>query len=127
MTRSMAIGILGMLIIIGIILSALNTSDFRTFLDLRSFLFVFGISATAAVITEQGIKHRIKVFSRVAVSTGWIGFLIGLILILGDSDFVKNSETVSLAISIALLPIFYGYIAKLFCGIWLKVIKISRH
>ena len=74
--RTMTIGIFGMLIIMGIILSALNTGDFRTFLDLRSFLFVFGISTTAAVITAQGTKQRIKVFSRVAESTGWLGFII---------------------------------------------------
>ena len=127
MNRPIIIGILGTLVIMALIMSALNTGDFRIFLDLRSILFVFGISATAAVITAQGTKQRIKVFSRFAEATGWLGFIIGLILILGDIDFVIDSEAIYPAISIALLPIFYGYLVKLFCGVWLRVIKIRNH
>jgi len=127
MNKPISMGVLGTLIIMGLIVSALNTGDLETFFDLRSFIFVFGISAIAAVITAQESKQRIKMFSRVAVSTGWLGFIIGLVLIMGDLDFIKNSEAISPAMAIALLPIFYGYIVKLFCGIWLKIIKIRHH
>ncbi len=127
MNKPISMGILGTFIIIGIILSALNTGDIDVFLDLRSFLFVFGISATVAVITTRDTKQRIKMFSRFSVSTGWLGFIIGLVLIMGDLEFVKNLQAIFPALAIALLPIFYGYTIKLFCGIWLRIIRVSNH
>ena len=125
MNRSITIGALGTLVIIGIIISALNTGDIETFLDLRSFLFVFGISATATLITAKEIKQRLKVFSRTAVSTGWLGFTIGLILIMGGFDSIQNRDDIFRAAAVALLPVFYGYIAQLLCGTWLRIIKLK--
>ena len=127
MNKPVSMGIFGTLIMIGIMVSALNTGDLGAFLDLNSFLFVFGMSTTAAVITAQETKQRVKMFSRFAVATGWLGFIIGLIFIMGDLDFVKNIQAISSTITIALLPIFYGYTMKLFSGIWLRIIRINHH
>ena len=127
MNKPISMGILGTFVIIGIMVSALNTGDIDVFLDLRSFLFVFGISATATLITARDTKQRIKMFSRFSVSTGWIGFIIGLVLIMGDLDFVKNLQAIFPAISIAILPVFYGYTMNFFCGIWLRIIRTNKH
>mgnify|MGYP004379112163 CR=1 FL=1 len=124
MNKLTGTGVLASLIIAGIIISALNTGALDTFLDLASFLFVFGISVTATLMTAQGIRKRIKVFSRTSVLAGWLGFIIGLMLITGDLDFVKNSESIFPALSVALTPIFYGYTVKLFSEIWLRIIKL---
>ena len=123
MSKRIGIGILGSLIIVGIVLSALNTGAIGTFLDLNSFLFVFGVSITATLVTGVNIKKRIKIFSSTSVAAGWLGFIIGLILITGELDFISNYEAIFPAISVALTTIFYGYMAKLFCDIWLRVLK----
>tara|TARA_X000001036_G_scaffold417526_1_gene435569 strand:+ start:726 stop:1109 length:384 start_codon:yes stop_codon:yes gene_type:complete len=127
MNKPISTGILGTLVIIGIMLSTMKTGDIDVFLDLPSFLFVFGISATATLITARETKQRIKMFSRFSVLTGWLGFIIGLVSIIGDLDFVRNLQAIFPALSIALLPIFYGYTMKFFCGIWLRIIRANKH
>ncbi len=124
MNKRIGMAILGSLIIAGIIVSAFNAGALGTFLDLHSFLLVFGVSLTAAFMTEQPTRKRIKIFSKTSVLTGWIGFTIGLMLITGDLNYIKNPDAIFPALSIALTPVLYGFIVKLFSEIWLRIIKV---
>ncbi len=101
--------IIGMIIIIGMVVGAIVSIDYNKFLDLPSMLIVLG-GALGYVLAKGKSKHFIKNFSDGSVYMGWIGLIIGFIMI-GNND--AESEKIGPAISVAFLPIFYGYFIKL--------------
>ena len=71
--------------------------------------FLFAISGI------EDSKTRVKKFADGAVLAGWIGTLIGVIMILMNLDFTTWQEFLPPAVGIGLLTILYGYIAKAMC------------
>ena len=71
--------------------------------------FLFAISGS------EDSKTRVKKFANGAVLAGWIGTLIGVIMILMNLDFTTWQEFLPPAVGIGLLTILYGYIAKAMC------------
>ena len=71
--------------------------------------FLFAISGS------EDSKTRVKKFANGAVLAGWIGTLIGVIMILINLDFATWQEFLPPAAAIGLLTILYGYIAKAMC------------
>ena len=101
--------IIGIIIIIGMVGGAIVSIDHTKFLDLPSMLIVVG-GALGYVLAKGKSKHFIKNFGDGSVYMGWIGLMIGLIMI---GNHHANTENLWPAFSIAFLPIFYGYLIKL--------------
>ena len=101
--------IIGIIIIIGMVIGAVISIDNTKFLDLPSMLIVIG-GALGYVLAKGKSKHFIKNFGDGSVYMGWIGLIIGLIMI---GNHHADADKIGPAISVAFLPIFYGYFIKL--------------
>ena len=101
--------IIGIIIIIGMVIGAIVSIDHTKFLDLPSMLIVIG-GALGYVLAKGKSKHFIKNFGDGSVYMGWIGLIIGLIMI---GNHHADTDKIGPAISVAFLPIFYGYFIKL--------------
>jgi flagellar motor component MotA len=100
---------IGVLIIIGIVAGTTMTIDYTKFIDLPSLLLVLG-GAIGYALAKGNPKHFFRNFSDGSVYMGWIGLIIGLIMI---GNHYSDVERIGPAISVAFLPIFYGYLIRL--------------
>ena len=101
--------IIGILIIIGIVFGAVSMIDYNKFIDLPSMLLVIG-GSLGYVLAKGKSSNFIKNFGDGSVYMGWIGLMIGIVMI--GNHHVKT-ENMWPAFSVAFLPIFYGYFIKL--------------
>ena len=101
--------IIGVLIIIGIVVGTVSTIDFKKFIDLPSMLLVIG-GSLGYVLAKGKSSNFIKNFGDGSVYMGWIGLMIGIVMI---GNHHVNTEKMWSAFSIAFLPILYGYFIKL--------------
>ena len=101
--------IIGVIIIIGIVVGTVSTIDLNKFIDLPSMLLVIG-GSLGYVLAKGKSRHFIKNFGDGSVYMGWIGLMIGIVMI---GNHHVNTENMWSAFSIAFLPILYGYFIKL--------------
>ena len=101
--------IIGILIIIGMVVGAMSTIDYNKFIDLPSMLLVIG-GSLGYVLAKGKSSDFIKNFGDGSVYMGWIGLMIGIVMI---GNHHANTENMGPAFSIAFLPILYGYFVKL--------------
>ena len=101
--------VIGVIIIIGMVAGAIASIDHTKFLDLSSLLIVLG-GALGYVLAKGKSKHFIRNFGDGSVYMGWIGLIIGFIMI---GNHHSEADKIGPAISVAFLPIFYGYFIKL--------------
>ena len=115
------IGILG---ILGFTMFAMATGgSIAAFIDIPSLAIVFGGSFFSALAMSRGKlnHHTVSFFGDSALTIGWIGFLIGLILMLRGTELTTKDGLdifLSKASPVALLPILYGVFLKLVCSAW---------
>ena len=91
------------------VVGAMSTIDYNKFIDLPSLLLVVG-GSWGYVLARGKSSHFIKNFGDGSVYMGWIGLMIGIIMI---GNHHVNTENMWSAFSVAFLPIFYGYFIKL--------------
>ena len=60
-------------------------------------------------------SEKIEFFSKGAVTFGWIGFILGTVMILANLE--KDPDGIGAAASIALLTVLYGYMIQAICFI----------
>ena len=72
--------IIGMIIIIGMVIGAVVSIDYSKFLDLQSLLIVLG-GAIGYALAKGKPKEFIINFGDGCVYMGWIGLMIGIIII----------------------------------------------
>ena len=101
--------IIGVLIIIGMVVGVVSTTDYNKFIDLPSMLLVVG-GSLGYVLAKGKSSNFIKNFGDGSVYMGWIGLIIGIVMI---GNHHVNTENIWPAFSITFLPIFYGYFIKL--------------
>ena len=101
--------IIGILIIIGMVVGAVSTIDYNKFIDLPSLLLVVG-GSLGYVLAKGKSNNFIKHFGDGSVYMGWIGLMIGIVMI---GNHQVNTENIWPAFSSAFLPILYGYFIKL--------------
>ena len=101
--------IIGILIIIGMVVGAVSTIDYNKFIDLPSLLLVVG-GSLGYVLAKGKSNNFIKNFGDGTVYMGWIGLMIGIVMI---GNHHSNTENIGPAFSVAFLPILYGYFIKL--------------
>ena len=104
------------LILVSVVFSVAD--ELGIFVDPLSILIVL-VPAIAYGLSGSGAwnsQDRLRKFSQGAVLFGWIGTLIGAVLISGGLD---DMNALGPAISIALLTVLYGYTIKAIVGIFL--------
>ena len=105
--------ILGIGICFAIVIGAVLQIGYHLFIDITSALFVLG-GATGFLVFKKGSGNHIQNFGQGAVYFGWLGTLIGLIAITGNSFMVWGDvEKMGPALAVAMLTILYGYVIKL--------------
>ena len=110
------------LLFINIVAAAIST-NFSGFIDAISATFVlvgalcFGICANG----EWKSGARLTAFSDGAVLSGWIGALLGAVLI-GININMQDLDALGPAIALMLLPLLYGYIVKAL----IRLVLVSR-
>ena|SRR5210317_1859996 len=101
--------IIGVLIIIGIVAGTTMTIDHTKFIDLPSMLLVLG-GAIGYSLAKGKPRDFLRNFGDGSVYMGWIGLMIGLIMI---GNHYADADKIGPAMSVAFLPLFYGYLIRL--------------
>ena len=116
--------IVGTLGVVGFIFyAAISGGDLGRFLDIPSLAIVAGGAFFATLAMSRGNfnKETVSFFGNSALTLGWIGFLIGIVLMLGSTD-LSTAEGINTffgkASPVALLTVLYGLIVQLVCSAW---------
>ena len=116
--------IVGTLGVVGFIFyGAISGGGLGPFLDIPSLAIVAGgaFFATLAMSRGKFNQDSVSFFGNSALTLGWIGLLIGIVLMLGSTD-LSTAEGISTffgkASPVALLTVLYGLILKLVCSAW---------
>ena len=117
----LVVGIVGLVSLI--FYAAILGGGLAPFLDLPAFAIVAGgaFFATLAMSRGRFNQETVSFFGSSALMLGWIGLLIGIVLMLGSTD-LSTAEGINTffgkASPIALLTVLYGLIVKLVCSAW---------
>ena len=109
---------LGLLGVIGVIMyAAITGGNLAAFMDLPSLIVVFATSFFAGLAMSKGKfdERTISLMGDAAVIIGWLGFLIGLVLMARGLNNLLADQMLGSAFSVAFLTVFYGYFIKLIC------------
>ncbi|MDC3081585.1 hypothetical protein OA385_04540 [Paracoccaceae bacterium] len=109
---------LGLLGVIGVMMyAAITGGSLGAFIDLPSLLVVFATSFFAGLAVSKGKfdERTISLTGDAAVIIGWLGFLIGLVLMARGLNNLLADQMLGSAFSVAFLTVFYGYFIKLIC------------
>ena len=110
--------VLGLLGVIGVIMYAqILGGSLGAFIDLPSLIVVFASSFFAGLAMSKGKfdERTISLTGDAAVIVGWLGFLIGLVLMARGLNNLMAEQMLGSAFSVAFLTVFYGYFIKLVC------------
>ena len=111
---------IGLMICLLIIIGAISHVGFNIYNDFLSFSFVAGGCVGYGLLKDQKDKF-IKNCGNGAVYFGWFGTLIGIIaLTAGKWNNWGDVEKTGIALSVAMLTVFYGYVIKLITIVFKK-------
>ena len=111
---------IGLLICLFIIIGAISHVGFKYYIDILSFSFVAGGSVGYGFLKNQKDRFIINCGNG-AVYFGWFGTLIGIIaLTAGKWDNWGDIDKTGIALSVAMMTVFYGYIIKLITIVFKK-------
>ena len=102
--------VVGWIIFLAVIVTVtIITGSAHYFIDLMSLMFV-GLGIIAFIIAApSGPINRLEYAASGAVTTGWIGFAVGLVITLRNAETFE-ATAIAPALSIMILPVFYGYV-----------------
>ena len=109
---------LGLLGVIGVMMyAAITGGSLGAFIDLPSLVVVFATSFFAGLAVSKGKfdERTISLTGDAAVIVGWLGFVIGLVLMARGLNNLLADQMLGSAFSVAFLTVFYGYFIKLIC------------
>ena len=109
---------LGLIGVFGVMMyAAILGGSLTAFIDLPSLIIVVVASFFAALAMSKGKfdERTISLTGDAAVIVGWLGFLIGLVLMAGGLNNLLADQMLGSAFSVAFLTVFYGYFIKLVC------------
>ena len=111
---SLFIGIIG---IIGLVIGAIiSGSDFGIFFDAPAFVVVVAGAFFYSVAACGDAVDRFENFGNGAVRFGWLGFLIGII-VMSASNTIIALDNIGPALAAAFLTPFYGYFIKILTNV----------
>ena len=104
----------GLLLIVVVVIGAFNAAgDIGPAIDLLAFLFVIGIAVGHMLGSKDG-DNRVTRFGDGAVRGGWLGFLVGIIMIASSPSAAQmDFSAIMPAMAFATLTPLYGYVLKL--------------
>ena len=104
----------GLVLIIIVVIGAFNAAgDIGPAIDLLAFLFVIGIAIGHMLGSKDG-DNRVTRFGDGAVRGGWLGFLVGIIMIASSPSAAQmDFSAIMPAMAVATLTPLYGYFLKL--------------
>ena len=94
----------------------LSVSDFGIFFDAPAFGIVIVGAFLYCIAAGGDAADRIENFGIGAVRFGWLGFLIGII-IMSASNIIISLDNIGPALAVALLTPFYGYFIKILSNV----------
>ena len=102
--------VVGWVVFVAVIVAVtIITGTAHYFIDLMSLMFV-GLGIIAFIIAApSGSINRLEYAASGAVTTGWIGFAIGLVVTLRNAETFE-ATAIAPALSVMILPVFYGYV-----------------
>ena len=102
--------VVGWVVFVAVIVAVtIITGTAHYFIDLMSLMFV-GLGIIAFIIAApSGPINRLEYAASGAVTTGWIGFAVGLVITLRNAETFE-ATAIAPALSIMVLPVFYGYV-----------------
>ena len=109
---------LGLIGVFGVMMyAAVTGGNPGAFIDLPSLIVVVVASFFAALAMSKGKfdERTISLTGDAAVIVGWLGFLIGLVLMAGDLKNLLANDAIGPAFGVAFLTVLYGYFLKLVC------------
>lgn len=109
---------LGLIGVFGVMMyAAVTGGNPGAFIDLPSIVVVVVASFFAALAMSKGKfdERTISLTGDAAVIVGWLGFLIGLVLMAGDLKNLLANDAIGPAFGVAFLTVLYGYFLKLVC------------
>ena len=89
-------------------------SELPLFFHTTSIWIVLAGAISFALMGSNN-SEKIEFFSKGAVTVGWIGFLIGAVMLLANIE--EDPGGIGPAVSLALLTVLYGYVVKAICFI----------
>ena len=108
---------IGIICIIGLVIGTiLSVSDFGIFFDAPAFGIVIVGAFLYCIAAGGDAVDRIENFGIGAVRFGWLGFLIGII-IMSASNIIISLDNIGPALAVALLTPFYGYFIKILTNV----------
>ena len=100
------------IIIVIVVVAAIYGGGISPFIDTVALIFVLGIGIGHALGAKDG-ESRITRFGDGSIRGGWLGLLVGLVLIAGTDGAAQMDFTMMMpAMAVALLTPFYGYFFK---------------
>ena len=89
-------------------------SELQIFFNMTSIWIVLAGAISFALMGSNN-SEKIEFFSKGAVTFGWIGFLVGAVMLLANIE--EDPGGIGPAVSVALLTVLYGYVIKAICFI----------
>ena len=108
---------IGIFCIIGLVIGTiLSVSDFGIFFDAPAFGIVLVGAFLYSIASGGEITDRIENFGNGAVRFGWLGLLIGIIM-MAASNIIIGLDNIGPALAVALLTPFYGYFIQIITNV----------
>ena len=89
-------------------------SELPIFFNMTSIWIVLAGAISFALMGSNNLE-KFEFFSKGAVTFGWLGFLIGAVMLLANIE--EDPGGIGPAVSVALLTVLYGYVIKAICFI----------
>ena len=117
--------VVGWVVFLAVIVAVtIITGTAHYFIDLMSLMFV-GLGIIAFIIAApSGPINRLEYAASGAVTTGWIGFAVGLVITLRNAETFE-ATAIAPALSIMVLPVFYGYVISVLMNFMINALDDS--
>ena len=118
--------ILGIILFIGLISGTiLSVDSMGIFMDMPSLIIVVLGALIYSFSAGGDAIDRLDNFGFGAVRMGWIGFIIGIVL-MANRKMILDLELFSSAFAVAMLPIFYGYFFQIITNMIVYKLEINK-
>ena len=117
---------LGVILFIGLIAGTiLSVDSIGIFMDMPSIIIVVLGALIYSFSAGGDAIDRLDNFGFGAVRMGWIGFIIGIVL-MANRKMILDLELFSSAFAVAMLPIFYGYFFQIITNMIVYKLEINK-
>ena len=117
---------LGIIFFIGLITATiLSVDSVGIFMDMPSLIIVVLGALIYSFSAGGDTIDRLDNFGFGAVRMGWIGFIIGIVL-MANRKMILDMELFSSAFAVAMLPIFYGYFFQIITNMIVYRLEINK-